>query len=78
MKYALLILCWFLPWTALAAETDNPTPGGVAVEPSNGELEAGTLLTFTFPTSMVDPASIDAPNQTLPFTSRPELEGEFF
>jgi uncharacterized protein YfaS (alpha-2-macroglobulin family) len=79
MKYALLILWWFLPWNARAAETDNPTPGtgGVAVEPSNGELEAGTVLTFTFPTSMVDAASIDAPNQTLPFTSRPELEGEF-
>src|ERR1700759_3680536 len=79
MKYALLILWWFLPWTARAAETDNPTPdaGGVAVEPSNGELEAGTVLTFTFPTSMVDVASIDAPNQTLPFKSQPELEGEF-
>src|ERR1700733_5552091 len=62
MKYALLILCWLLPWTARAAETDSSPPdaGGVTVEPSNGELEAGTVLTFTFPNSMVDQASVDA------------------
>ena len=79
MKCAFLILFWLLPWITRADETQNPTPDadGVVVEPSNGEIEAGTVLTFTFPTSMIEPANIDVPNQPLPFTSQPALEGEF-
>jgi uncharacterized protein YfaS (alpha-2-macroglobulin family) len=79
MKCALLILFWLLPWITRADETQNPPPegGGVLVEPSNGEIEAGTVLTFTFPTSMIETANIDVPNQPLPFTSQPALEGEF-
>ena len=79
MKCALIILFWFLPWIARSAEAEKPGPdaGGVLVEPSGGELAAGTVLTLTFPTSMIGTANIDVPNQPLPFTSRPALEGEF-
>ena len=79
MKCTLLILLWFLPWITRAAETEIPTSeaGGVLVEPSSGEIEVGTVLTFTFPTSMIETVYIDSPNQPLPFTSRPALEGEF-
>lgn len=79
MKCALCILFWLLPWIAQAAETENPNPeaGGVLVAPGSGEIEAGTVLTFTFPTSMIETTNIDLPNRPLPFTSRPELEGEF-
>src|SRR3984893_2200106 len=79
MKCVLIILFWFLPWIARSADTENPSPdaGGVLVEPSSGEIEAGTVLTFTFPTSMIGAANIDVPNQPLPFTGRPALEGEF-
>ncbi len=79
MKCALIILLWFLPWIARSAETEKPGPdaGSVLVEPTSGEIEPGTVLTFTFPTSMIAAADIDVPKQPLPFTSRPELEGEF-
>ena len=79
MKCAFLILFWLLPWIIRADETQNPTSDadGVVVEPSNGEIEAGTVLTFTFPTSMIEPANIDVPNQPLPFTSQPAIAGEF-
>jgi alpha-2-macroglobulin len=79
MKCALLILFWFLPWIARSAETENASPdtAAVRVEPSSGSIEAGTVLTLTFPTSMIESANIDVPNQPLPFTSQPELEGEF-
>jgi uncharacterized protein YfaS (alpha-2-macroglobulin family) len=79
MKCALLILFCFLPWIARSAETENPSPdaGGVHVEPSSGGIEPGTVLTFTFPTSMVESANIDVPNQPWPFISQPEVEGEF-
>jgi hypothetical protein len=79
MKGALIILFWLLPWIGRSAATQNQSPDGgvVLVEPSSGEIEIGTVLTFTFPTSMIGIADIDVPNQPLPFTSRPELEGEF-
>src|ERR1700732_3616015 len=79
MKCVLIILFWFLPWIARSADTENPSPdaGGVLVEPSSGEIEAGTVLTFNFPTSMIETANIDVPNQPLPFTSQPAMEGEF-
>jgi uncharacterized protein YfaS (alpha-2-macroglobulin family) len=79
MKWAFIIWFWLLPWLARSAETENPSPeaDGVLVEPSKGEIEVGTVLTFTFPTSMIGIANIDVPNQPLPFTSQPALEGEF-
>jgi alpha-2-macroglobulin len=79
MKCALLILFCFLPWIGLSTETENANPdaGGVHVEPSSGSIEPGTVLTFTFPTSMIESANVDVPNQPWPFLSRPELEGEF-
>jgi uncharacterized protein YfaS (alpha-2-macroglobulin family) len=79
MKCALLILFCFLTWIACSAETENPSPdaGGVHVEPGSGGIEPGTVLTFTFPTSMVESANIDVPNRPWPFISQPEVEGEF-
>jgi alpha-2-macroglobulin len=79
MKFALIILFWLLPWIAHSAETENSSAdaGGVGVEPSSGEIENGTVLTFTFPTSMIGAANIDVPNQPLPFTSHPALVGVF-
>ena len=79
MKCALIILFWFLPWIGRSAETEKASSdfGGVHVEPSSGEIEVGTVLTFTFPAAMIGTANIDVPNQPLPFASRPALEGEF-
>jgi uncharacterized protein YfaS (alpha-2-macroglobulin family) len=79
MKCALIILLWSLPWIARSAETANPGTDvdGILIEPSNGQIEIGTVLTLTFPTSMVGTADIDVPGQAWPFTSRPELQGEF-
>ena len=79
MKRALFILFCFLPWIARSAETENPSSdaGSVHVEPSSGGIEPGTVLTFTFPTSMIESANIDVPNQPWPFISQPEVEGEF-
>jgi alpha-2-macroglobulin len=79
MKCALIVLFCFLPWIARSAETENANSGddGVLVEPSSGEIESGTALTFTFPTSMIESANIDVPNQPVPIISEPALEGEF-
>src|SRR5271170_573973 len=79
MKCVFFILFCFLPWLARSAETENPSPdaGAVHVEPSSGGIEPGTVLTFTFPTSMIESANIDIPNQPRPFFSQPEVEGEF-
>jgi uncharacterized protein YfaS (alpha-2-macroglobulin family) len=79
MKCAFLILFCFLPWIARSAETENPSLEASAVhfEPSGGSIEPGTVLTLTFPTSMIDSTNIDVPNQPWPIISRPKLEGEF-
>ena len=75
----LIIFLLVLPWISRSAETENVNSdaSGVLVEPSSGEIESGTVLTFTFPTAMIGTAEIDVPNQPLPFTSLPQLEGEF-
>ncbi len=57
-----------------AAETEpktKPDAGGVLIEPSEGEIEPGTTLTFTFPTAMVGADRIDVADQALPFVSQP-------
>src|SRR6202047_5118546 len=79
MKFALLVLFWVLPWIAHCAETATAGTGagGVLIEPRSGEIDVGTVLTLTFPTSMIGPANIDVPNQPLPFNSQPAMEGEF-
>ena len=79
MKVALIILLWIFPCISHSADTKNADldTGGVLVEPSSGELEQGTVLTFTFPTAMIGAASIDVPNQPFPFATQPALEGEF-
>jgi alpha-2-macroglobulin len=79
MKCAFFILFCFLPWIAHSAETENPSPdaGAVHVEPSSGGIEPGTVLSFTFPTSMIESTNIDIPDQPRPFFSQPEVEGEF-
>jgi uncharacterized protein YfaS (alpha-2-macroglobulin family) len=79
MKFTLIILLCILPCISRSADTEHVDldGGGVLVEPSSGELEPGTVLTFTFPTAMIGPASIDVPNQPFPFATQPELEGEF-
>ncbi|MBV9642584.1 MAG: hypothetical protein JO334_03340, partial [Verrucomicrobia bacterium] len=79
MKCALFILFSFIPWIVGSAEAKNPgsDPDGVLVEPSSGEIEVGTVLTFTFPTAMIAAANIDVPNQPVPFASEPAMEGEF-
>ena len=79
MKYTLMILIWALPWIACSAgvEKASPDDGGVLIEPGRGEIEAGTVLTLTFPTSMVGAAGIDVPGQPSPFSSQPAMEGEF-
>lgn len=80
MRYTALIILCFLSWIVRAAETPpstKPDAGGVLIEPSEGEIEPGTTLTFTFPTAMVGADRIDVANQPLPFASKPRLEGEF-
>ena len=59
-------------------ETDSHSDsGGVVVDPNEGEIQPGTTLTFTFPVEMVPADRLDVPNQPLPFSSEPTLEGEF-
>jgi hypothetical protein len=79
MKLALIILLLVFPWISRSAKTENVDrdAAGLLIEPSSGEIEPGTVLTFTFPTAMIGTAGIDVPNQPLPFISRSELEGEF-
>jgi hypothetical protein len=79
MKCALIILLWLLPWIAHSAETAGPGTDvdGILIEPSNGEIEIGTVLTLTFPTPMVGTADLDVPGRPWPFTGQPELQGEF-
>jgi uncharacterized protein YfaS (alpha-2-macroglobulin family) len=76
MRYFIILL--LVSWTVHAAETapnTKPDAGGVLIEPSEGEIEPGTTLTFTFPTAMVGADRIDVANQPLPFASNPQLEG---
>jgi len=80
MRYALLIFLCFITWVGRGTETEQktkPDAGGVLVEPSEGEIEPGTTLTFTFPTAMVGADRIDVADQALPFVSQPRLEGGF-
>ena len=73
MRYTLLIFLCFLSWIGRAAETEpktKPDAGGVLIEPSEGEIEPGTTLTFTFPTAMVGADRIDVADQPLPFVSQ--------
>jgi alpha-2-macroglobulin len=79
MKFTLVILFWLLAGISRSADTENgeSNAGGVVVEPGSGEIQPGIILTFTFPAAMIGPASIDVPNQPFPFTTQPELEGEF-
>ena len=76
MRYFIILL--LVSWTVHAAETapnTKPDSGGVLIEPSEGEIEPGTTLTFTFPSAMVGADRIDVANQPLPFASKPQLEG---
>ena len=80
MRYPLLIFLCFITWIGRAAEMESktkPDAGGVLIEPSEGEIEPGTALTFTFPTAMVGADHIDVADQALPFVSQPRLEGQF-
>jgi len=80
MRYPLLIFLCFIAWFGRAAEMEpktKPDAGGVLIEPSEGEIEPGTALTFTFPAAMVRADQIDVADQALPFVSQPGLEGEF-
>ena len=80
MRYGLIILLFFITWVGRGAETESktkPDAGGVLIEPTEGEIEPGTTLTFTFPTAMVGGDRIDVADQALPFVSQPRLEGEF-
>ena len=76
MRYIIILL--LVSWTlAETAPNTKPDAGGVLIEPSEGEIEAGTTLTFTFPTAMVGADRIDLADQPLPFVSKPQLEGGF-
>jgi hypothetical protein len=80
MRHALLVFLCFVTWIGRAADPEpktKPDAGGVLIEPSEGEIEPGTTLTFTFPTAMVGADRIDLADQALPFVSQPRLEGEF-
>ncbi|PWT79702.1 MAG: hypothetical protein C5B58_13005, partial [Acidobacteria bacterium] len=60
-------------------ETSNAKPdaGGIAIEPSRGEIAEGSQITITFPAAMVAPDLIDVGNQPAPFVSEPKLDGTF-
>ncbi|MBV8351561.1 MAG: hypothetical protein JOZ21_04735 [Verrucomicrobia bacterium] len=76
MRYFIILLLVSL--SVHAAETapnTKPDAGGVLIEPSEGEIEPGTTLTFTFPTAMVGADRIDVADQPLPFLSKPQLQG---
>jgi uncharacterized protein YfaS (alpha-2-macroglobulin family) len=78
MRSALAILLCLFPWLSIAEETEgNPEAGEVQIEPSEGEIQPGATIRFTFPTAMVSADRLDVANQPLPFRSEPELQGEF-
>src|SRR5436305_3773425 len=50
--------------------------GGVMIDPSEGEIAAGTELTITFPNAMLGQDKIDMSGQLSPFVSEPKIEGD--
>jgi len=79
MKLVLITFLLILPLLACsgAAETDEGAQGDVQIEPNSGEIEAGMVLTITFPAPMIGPEAIDVPNQHFPIASQPALDGLF-
>src|SRR3954468_11820431 len=59
-----------------ATET-NSDPGGVQIEPGEGQISPNSELTVTFPNSMVGTDKIDLADQPCPLTSQPKMEGNF-
>src|SRR5438132_746475 len=55
----------------------KPDAGGVVIDPSEGEIAAGSELTITFPNAMVGVNKIDMSGQPSPFMSEPKIEGDF-
>src|SRR5882724_3769689 len=55
----------------------KPDAGGVVIDPSEGEIAAGSELTITFPNAMVGMNKIDMSGQPSPFMSEPKIEGDF-
>lgn len=75
-----LLLCALvvlgLPCILPAQEEDSPGgASGVTVEPASGELNRGDSLTFSFPSAMIEPAAIDAPNKPVPIEFTPAFKG---
>ncbi len=74
MRPVLVILLCFFPWLQLVqAQGDQE----VQIEPSEGEIQPGATIRFTFPTAMVAADRLDVANQPVPFQSEPKLQGEF-
>jgi len=74
---ALVILLCFFPWLQLVEAQGDQEEGEVQIEPSEGEIQPGATIRFTFPTAMVAADRLDVANQPLPFQSEPKLQGEF-
>src|SRR5689334_3300473 len=77
VRPALVILLCFFPWLQLAEAQGDEEEGEVQIEPSEGEIQPGATIRFTFPTAMVAADRLDVANQPLPFQSEPKLQGEF-
>ena len=69
MRPALVILLCFFPWLQLVEAQGDQEEGEVQIEPSEGEIQPGATIRFTFPTAMVAADRLDVANQPLPFQS---------
>ncbi|HEY0793596.1 MAG TPA: alpha-2-macroglobulin family protein [Chthoniobacterales bacterium] len=76
-RYLFLAVCLFTCLAHADEEAPRPEGGDVLIAPSEGQIEPGTTLTFTFPEAMVGADRIDVADQPLPFISKPKLEGQY-
>ena len=78
---ALACVCaLFFSRAAFPADADihgKHDAGGIVVEPHEGELDPGQVLTITFPAAMVKAEAINSDGYACPFVSEPKLPGKF-
>ncbi len=75
-RAAIIFVCVCAGLTSLHAKT-KPEAGGVLIEPSEGDIAAGSEITITFPNAMVNTDKIDMEKQPCPFVSQPKIDGDF-
>ena len=68
--------CWFA--AALHAEGPKPDAGGITLDmPPKGKIEAGTVLSVSFPAAMTAADKIDLAGEAAPVRFSPDLPGDW-